>query len=226
MRVVYSASGGTRYYPSEIYSVRTDGADLRQLTVSRLDGGMPGEYFSNPKYSPDGSQILIWRYLPLKNGAQPESAELISPDGSRCIRVSDGRPLFWSTTGNAIFVARGVRDQDGKGTTVVKVDLVTGSSEPVFRLNEPIFGKLPEEGVFAVADDSKVGFATVQDTSASAPAPAPFPVRKPSDGSAATGRLNELRLISMHFDRAAERVLLYYKSNSGGDETFEIFKIQ
>jgi hypothetical protein len=30
----------------------------------------------------------------------------------------------------------------------------------------------------------------------------------------------------MHFDRAAERVLLYYRADLGGAETFEIFDIQ
>ena len=96
-------------------------------------------------------------------------------------------------------------------------------------LNEPIFGKLSQEDVFAVADDSTVGFATVQEASASAPTlapfpipPAPFPTRKSGDGSVATGRPGELKLVSMHFDRAAERALLYYKSDD--DETFEIFK--
>src|ERR1035437_603092 len=34
-RVVFSASGGTKYYPSDIYSVNTDGTDLRKLTTSR-----------------------------------------------------------------------------------------------------------------------------------------------------------------------------------------------
>jgi hypothetical protein len=134
--------------------------------------------------------------------------------------------LFWSATGGAIFVAQAERDQDGKGTTVVKVDIVTGTSEPVFRLNEPIFGKLPEEDVFAVADDSKVGFATVHAASASAPAPAPFPVRKRSDGATATDPLGELRLISMHFDKAGAHVLLYYRAELGRAETFEVFKLQ
>jgi WD40-like Beta Propeller Repeat len=231
MRVVFSASGGTMHWPSEIYSVGTDGTDVRQLTASSPKTGSDGyysEYFYAPKYSPDGSQILISRYDHDPSSAQHESAELISPDGSRRIRVADGRPLFWSATGNAIFVARGVRDQEGKGTTVVKVDLVRGTSEPVFRLNEPIFGKLPKEDVFAVAaDDSTVGFATVQAASASAPAPAPFPVRKRSDGTAGTGRPDEWRLISMHFDRSAGRVLVYYKSDVLGDaETLEIFTIQ
>lgn len=224
MRVAFSASGGTWYYASEIYSVRTDGTDLRRLTVSRpsTNGHPPfSEYFYAPIYSPDGSQILMWRDDP--SSPQPSSAELMSSDGSRRIRVADGRPLFWSTTGSAIFVAQGERDQDGRGTTVVRVDLVTGTSQPVFRLNEPIFGKLSEEEVFAVADDSKVGFATVQAASASAPAPSPFQVRKPSDGTPAPGRLRELKLVSMRFDRADERVLLYYKS--GVEETFEVFKI-
>jgi hypothetical protein len=97
----------------------------------------------------------------------------------------------------------------------------------VVRLNEPIFGKLSEEDVFAVAADSSVGFATVQAASASAPAPTPLPVRKRSDGAAAAGVLGtDLRLSSMHFDRPAERVLLYYRADLGGAETFEIFDIQ
>src|ERR1700722_16353481 len=65
MHVAFSASGGTMYWPSEIYSVTTDGTEVRQLTVSSpktVSGGHRSELFYAPKYSPDGSQILLWRY--------------------------------------------------------------------------------------------------------------------------------------------------------------------
>src|SRR5437660_12005937 len=79
MRVAVSASGGPWHHASEIYSVRTDGTDLRQLTVSRPSEGHPpfSEYFSTPMYSPDGSQILIWRENSDLSSPQPASAELM-----------------------------------------------------------------------------------------------------------------------------------------------------
>jgi hypothetical protein len=104
---------------------------------------------------------------------------------------------------------------------VLRVDLVTGTSEPVSRLDQPIFGKLPAADMFAVADDSMVGFVTVQDTSAGAPTPVHLPVRKRRDGSFATGRIGDMRLLSMHFDTTAEHVLLCYRGVA--TEAIEIF---
>jgi hypothetical protein len=227
LRVVFGAGGGTSYYRSEIYSVWRDGTHLTRLTTSlerRNPDGKFSEFFYTPTYSPDGSQILVWHYSNDPRGSHTDSAELVSPTGSRLLRMIDGRPLCWSTTGDAIFVARGEHDQDGKGAIVVKVDLVTGTNEPVSRLNEPIFGKLPAADVFAIEDDLTVGFATVQGATASAPAPVQIPVRKRRDGAVATSHTGDMSLLSMHFDATATNVLLRYKG--GTAETLEIFTVE
>jgi Tol biopolymer transport system component len=94
-RIIFSASGGTRYYPSDIYSVQLDGAGLLQLTTSKPAGGNNtgtfAEYFYEPKYSPDGSEVLAWRY---DGPAQTDSAVLMSSSGAGLRVLTSGKPLF------------------------------------------------------------------------------------------------------------------------------------
>jgi hypothetical protein len=218
-RLAFCASGGTQYYPFDIYSIKIDGTGLRRLTVSALSGGngRPLEYYYKPQYSPDGSQILTWHHNPSES--QPDSADLVSSEGTRRLHVSDGRPLSWSADGNAIFIAR--------NNDVVRINLLTGIGSAVFRLHEPIFGRLPAEDVFAVAEDTNnVGLATVQGASATAPAAVRLPIRKRRDGSAAAGDVKDLTLKSMHFDRAAKRLLLHYRDDFWTTHTLEVVDIQ
>src|SRR5918999_2039243 len=66
-RVLFSANGGTYYYPSDVYSIKIDGSSLQRLT--RAKGFLPGqepangnamyaEYFYSAQPASDGTKIL------------------------------------------------------------------------------------------------------------------------------------------------------------------------
>lgn len=158
-RVVFSASGGTKYYPSDIYSVNIDGTGLRKLTTSRPsgpdDGGF-GEYYYAPAYSPDGTRILIWQY---ESATQRDSLAVMSADGSDFRVVSYGRPLFWNLDGTTAFVA----NRDGVG--MVTID--TGASSPIRGIEGgAALGLLPGGDILVVAD-SGISRVRVEDSAAS-----------------------------------------------------------
>lgn len=218
--IAFSVDGGTQSYRSDIYSIATDGTDLRQLTASThtLIEGKPAEYFHTPMYSQNGSQILVWHSERTEQDVQVDSADLISSDGSKRLLVTSGRPLGWSATGRSIFVAR--------DNHVFTVDLATGRALPVPGLSLPLFGRVPTTDIFLVADGSKVGFADVRNAVAGAPMPSEIPVRKRRDGSPAQGRLDDLKLLAVHVDKARDRIVLHYKSEIGLDEIFEVWNVQ
>jgi len=213
--VIFSAGGGTVYYPSEIFSVNTDGSGLVQLTRSseaRIAGKVT-EAFYRPICSPAGDQVMVWHHEPPGNeSSSRESALLLALDGTKRQTVANARPLAWSANGLAVFVAR--------NDAVVKVDLGTGREQSVQHLSEPILGRFPGRDVFAVVDDSTVGFAFVDEAFAAEPIPSPFPVRK-TLGNARPARA--VTLVSVHFDKAGDRALLHYRGSV--EETFELYDI-
>lgn len=158
-QIVFSASGGTVHYASDIYLLKLDGSGLRQLTRSRRrepedrppEIGPPGggpwmlpyaEYFSTPELSPDGKQILL-HYV--DNSADwVESVAVMNADGSNLRILAPGRPLFWSADGEAVYY-----DQD---RFLKKFYLASGIVRTITRIEWRILGKLPDRDWLAVLD--------------------------------------------------------------------------
>lgn len=64
-RIAFSLSGASMSFPSDIFSILLDGTGLKQLTHSdseKPSGERFPEYYYAPTYSPDGSEILVWKY--------------------------------------------------------------------------------------------------------------------------------------------------------------------
>jgi len=143
-RIVFSLSGGTWYYPSDIYSVQSDGTGLKQLTRSKpIEGGRYAEYFYTPRYSPDGSQILVRQYDLATKTEQPDLASVMLPDGSGLHVLTKGESLAWADAGKAIFIL----NEQG----VCKYDLASRKTQVVKGLDEvPVLGKLRGTDTFAV----------------------------------------------------------------------------
>ncbi len=196
-RIVFSASGGTRYYPSDIYSMAVDGSDLRKLTRSLPRGDGFAEYFYTPMYSPDGSRIIFRQY---GNAAQSDSVEIMSSDGSSPRKVTSGRPLFWSTDGAAAFVST----RNG----VYKFEIGTAVLTPVTNLEEPVLGPLPGQDTFAVAHASGVLRVKIQDSSAQAVGALSLPR---GVGSTQQNQTN-IALSEVSVDPSGSYMLLRYES--------------
>ncbi|MGD0073474.1 MAG: hypothetical protein ABSD31_03950 [Candidatus Binataceae bacterium] len=155
-RIVFSASGGNWHSPSDIYSVGLDGTGLLQLTHSKpapnadeLGVQFAGEfveYFYKPRYSPDGSQILVWRHPGTTRTDPNDQAIALSTDGSGRHTLTEGTPLGWAASGKAIFAVKG----DKPDEVVLKYDLTSGKTQVVKGIENAPMGKLRADDTFAV----------------------------------------------------------------------------
>ncbi|MGD0072964.1 MAG: hypothetical protein ABSD31_01330 [Candidatus Binataceae bacterium] len=182
-RIVFSDSpGDTWYYPSDIYSVASDGTGLLQLTHSERARGpwpKPGEgwggafteYFGEPQYSPDGSRILVARGPGTTKTDPMDLAITISPDGSGRRTLTNGKPLGWAASGKAIFVLREEERPEGLVRQVFKYDLASGKTQSVKGLDDILnnlenntpLGKLLAQDTFVVDNWGWLGLVTVSD---------------------------------------------------------------
>ncbi|MCD6022854.1 MAG: tolB, partial [Actinomycetia bacterium] len=76
--------------PAQIFVIRPDGSDLRQLTFE-TDAS---SYW--PSWSPDGTRIVFTRYT---FGASSQQLYTMWPDGSHVVRVAiaGGNEASWGT---------------------------------------------------------------------------------------------------------------------------------
>ncbi len=211
-RIVFSASGGTRYYPSDIYSILLDGKGLEQLTASKPVVPSKGvgftEYYYTPQYSPDGKQILVWERDGL-SGA--DSAVVISSDGSTRRIVSTGQPLYWVNQGKVILVAR----ESG----AFEYDLASGMAGPVRELMGEPLGALREANTVALTDGDKVSLFTIKSGIPSLTHNLAIPLTL-SD-SIKSGKLT-LHMISS--DQTDSRMLLDYQNEIS--EVLEVIQVR
>jgi len=168
--IVFEMGGATMHYPSEIYSVQVNGTDLRQLThqsepvqLQSPEGGYAGgRFFYTPRYSPDGSQILVWQSSEVSEGDQGDFAAVVSPSSSDVQVLTNGKPLGWAAGGKAIFVES---DQ-----CVCRYDLDSKTTKAVPGLrNASVLGILRGSDIFAVGSNGWLGLVTVADTTAGPP---------------------------------------------------------
>jgi len=232
-RIVFSLSGGTWHYPSDIYSVRLDGTGLTQLTHSKPAelndkgeyatefAGDYAEYFYTPKYSPDGSEILVWRDPGTTRTNPTELAITISPDGSGIRVLTEGKPLGWAEMGKAIFIQT---DQ----CAFCKYELGSRTIKPIRGFDEmDVLGKLRGKDTFAVDNHGWLTLVTVTDLAAGSSRILPLPTRM-TPGAEDVGALpanvlpRGLELTEVTSDGSGSYLLLYYTSDF---EVLQVVKI-
>src|SRR5712692_899706 len=207
-RILFAASGGTRYYPSNIYSIELDGSGLQRLTQARQlpasDRPLYAEYFSWAKESPDATRVLLQVYDAV---AKKDRAAVLDRRSRRIQYPVEGRPIAWSNDNQWIYYA-----QEG---TVRRLNLNTGESQALDNLSGQIVGKAADRETFAIVQEGRSMLATVQDHSITA-----RQWNIPSSVSVShvrreTGRVetDQLTLTSVAWSRSA-RLALYYQSET------------
>ncbi|MFL6388937.1 MAG: TolB family protein [Terriglobales bacterium] len=157
--ILFSASGGTRYYPSNIFSIQLDGSGLRQLTqakpLAEENNNSPyAEYFQSAKESPDGMKILVGVY---DSTAEKERVGLLDTNNKQVSYLADGQPISWSSDNQEIYYT-----QDG---SLRSVNLQTKESRILTSLNGRIVGA--DQGEFAIDQNGTSALADLQDHSVS-----------------------------------------------------------
>jgi len=117
-QIVFVLRGPTSGYRSDIYAIGIDGIDLRKLTESVFYGDKPGNpadpnnkeywvgaayqrYYYSPRYSPDGSRILLQVHDVV--GQIRDFTAVMNPDGSALQILAEGKPAGWSADGKAVY---------------------------------------------------------------------------------------------------------------------------
>lgn len=166
-QIIFSASGGTYYYASDIYSVHLDGSGLTRLTHSKEidpehrppDIGQAEfwQYFGWPQFAPDGSKILLGVDNTVGGS---KNVAVMSVDGSGLKVVAQGDSLFWGADSQSVYYDPAA--QDAPQARLQKLDLATGTTESIQglianrvdnlqRIAPSILGKLPDKDWFVVA---------------------------------------------------------------------------
>ncbi len=219
-QIVFSASGGTYYYPSDIYSVHVDGSGLTRLThaiqpipaeKAKEESDTWYQQFVSPQFSPDGRKVLVRLFDPPR---PEEEIAVMNADGSGLKSVAQGEPLFWGADSQSFYYA-------GQSTDIKKFDLASGTSEVIqglpagvldpysFGPKQPlVLGKLPDKDWFVVAapDTGKISLMSVQHGAATFQTSLDVPLSK-------TTPKGPVSLVSVQWTPSG-RVLLVYR----GDE--------
>ncbi len=219
-QVFFSAGGETRYYPSNIYSIRIDGSGLKRLTQAKElppqeNGGddqpIYAQYFGSAQPAPDGAKLLLYLYNSVQGTGE---VALMDPDGSHLEIVSQGIPLFWSSDARAVYYT-----QDD---IVKRFDLSTRQSLTITGLRERILGKLPDGEIFGIDNGKDVSLDSVQNESATPLMRWNLPRVKftdREDKNTGVRTTDQLTLTSFQWSKSG-RILLVYEGEA--TERFEV----
>lgn len=216
-KVFFSASGGTYYYPSDVYSIKIDGSGLQRLT--RAKGFLPGqepasgnamyaEYFYSAQPAPDSTKILLHLYDAVRGS---HNTALIDSDGLHLEIIDQGTPLFWSNNGQVVYYSQ--------ANVVKRFDLSTRGHQTIAGLKGKILGKWPDRDdreMFGVESDGDVSLMAVRDASSAAMTKWNIPTAKfaaPQDQRTGVRNIDQLALTSFQWSKSG-RVLLVYKGEA------------
>jgi hypothetical protein len=117
-QVLVSVSGGTWYYPSDIYLIGIDGSAASKLTIStptettRSRGAIYRQYFYSAMMSPKSFDILVWVYDAAAASSSVGILESRAADRPPLVPgavrvICEGEPLAWSKDGGSFFFSKG-----------------------------------------------------------------------------------------------------------------------
>ena len=218
--LLFSASGGTRYYPSNIYSIKIDGSGLKRLTQARAlppreeekeNNQIYEQYYYWAQYAPNGTKILMRLYDAVRG---TDSVALIDPNGTHLDLVDQGRPLFWSSDAQAVYYYQ--------AGAVKRFNLSSKDNQTIDGLRGSILGKLPDRDVFALDDGANITLEEVQDKSSITLTKLSTPriksvVRANSKSGAANSY--EVTVSSLQWSRSGRYLIIYE------GETIERFEV-
>jgi hypothetical protein len=197
-RVLFSASGGTYYYPSNIYSVEINGSGLKRLTRDQplppdkraVGNAVYAQYFYSAQFAPDMRKILLHAYDAVDDA---NYVAAIDPDGSHMETLTRGKPLFWGADGQGVYYIH-----DG---VVKRFDLRTKETRALVRPEGKIVGRLPDKQWLLVDTDKGIDVISLEGGTVTSAGVLEVP-RAKSDTEA-------LALTSAHWSRSKRAVLVY-----------------
>lgn len=227
-RLILVRRGQNWHYPSDIYSIGTDGSGLVKLTESlpyTNKRGNPADptnkeywvgasyqrYYYSPRYSPDGSLILLHVYDVV--GQSRDFTAIMKPDGSDLQILAEGQPLCWSADGKAVYYTN-------KGL-LMRMDVASRATQtvPVPALeNRAALGRMAGRDWLAFRlDNGRIGWYHV-----GAGKPAPEFLGEWSVPAVKLAGAEQLTLKGFDWSRSNE-VLLWYQGEH--TERFEVVRI-
>jgi len=227
-QVVFVLHGPTWYYTSDIYVVDIDGQGLTKLTQSVAYIDKPGypigpksneywvgaayqRYYGSPRYSPDGSRILLQVHDVV--GQIRDFTAVMNPDGSDLQILAEGRPCCWSADGKAVYYHH-------KGF-LTRMDLETRTTRtvplPSLQDRTPIGRMAGREWLAFRLNNGRIGWFNFGTATR-----APEFIGEWSVPPVRMGGQEELALKGFDWSRSSE-VLLWYQGE--GTERFEVVRI-
>ena len=161
--VLVSVSGGTWYYPSDVYLISVDGSRASKLTLSipttiaKPQGAVYKQYFYSAVMSPKSSDVLVWVYdaaaaknyvgmLKSRSVGQPQfligAVEIIA----------EGKPIAWSDDGSSFYFVNGEK--------VITYDIASGQTRELVTSGK-ILGIVGPE-VIATDNGRNLNFANMR----------------------------------------------------------------
>jgi len=204
-RVIFSASGGTRYYPSDIYSINTQGSDLVRLTHSKalstaekVNAPLYSEYFYSAQYAPNGKKLMLRVYDPVR---QADKVALTNNNGENLEIIGDGIPLYWSNDGESLYYV--------KDNNLTRYLLKLKEKQINARVNGRILGKLIDADVFVMDDGNRIATARIEDA-LNSNAATPLDISRVRSSSRQKARdTEELALTSVQFSATGRSLRIY-----------------
>jgi len=213
-QVVFGASGVSYYYAANVYSMRTDGSELRRLIEAQ--GFKPREapvtvnagyarYFYPIQFSPNGSEILLHIYDSVQGTDQVAVAH---SDGSQLIIIATGTPLMFGANSQIVYFSSGGRFRS--------YDIDSRVSQDIGNVSGNILGKLPDKDYFGVDTGQDVDLIIVRDHLGGIVRKLNIPRTISSTLSVAqraSGGMDYLNLTSIQWSNSG-RLLLIYESDT------------
>ncbi len=158
-QVLVSVSGGTWYYPSDIYSIGIDGSGPIKLTTSTPTasedrGAAYRQYFCSAMMSPKSSDILVWVYDAVDSKSNSGIIEGRSVDHFGLVHgpvkvIAQGEPLAWSNDAHSFYLT--------SGNKVIKY--YVGSRETTESvIRGKVVGKIYSSETLAIDDGKRIYF--------------------------------------------------------------------